>query len=230
MAENIVELLTDVADAIREKKGSTEPINAQNFAEEIRSIEGGGGDSDTILSIKVGNSTTFSWQEITEAVVHEGITTIGANGFNYAYKVTSINLPNSLLSIMRSAFDNTSALKSLHIPINVSSIAVPIARNSKVETLSVDKDNVYYDSRNNCNAIIQTATNTLILGSKSTTIPDDIVAIAESAFQGGNVEKLIFPPSVTSIAASPFSLTYFFEHSLFSRFKLFENSKRTSLV
>ena len=42
MAENIVELLTDVADAIREKKGSTEPINAQNFAEEIRSIEGGG--------------------------------------------------------------------------------------------------------------------------------------------------------------------------------------------
>ena len=43
MAENIIELLTDVADAIREKKGSTEPINAQNFAEEIRSIEGGSG-------------------------------------------------------------------------------------------------------------------------------------------------------------------------------------------
>ena len=42
MAENIVELLTDVADAIREKKGSNEPINAQNFADEIRSIEGGG--------------------------------------------------------------------------------------------------------------------------------------------------------------------------------------------
>ena len=47
MAENIVELLTDVADAIREKKGSTEPINAQNFAEEIRSIEGGGGSKWT---------------------------------------------------------------------------------------------------------------------------------------------------------------------------------------
>lgn len=42
MAETIVELLTDVADAIREKKGSSEPINAQNFAEEIRSIESGG--------------------------------------------------------------------------------------------------------------------------------------------------------------------------------------------
>ena len=41
MAETIVELLTDVADAIREKKGSTEPINAQDFANEILSIEGG---------------------------------------------------------------------------------------------------------------------------------------------------------------------------------------------
>ena len=43
MAETIVELLTDVADAIREKKGTTEKINAQSFAEEIRSIESGGG-------------------------------------------------------------------------------------------------------------------------------------------------------------------------------------------
>ena len=41
MAENIVELLTDVADAIREKKGSTEPINAQNFANEIKNIPSG---------------------------------------------------------------------------------------------------------------------------------------------------------------------------------------------
>ena len=41
MAENIVELLTDVADAIREKKGSTEKIKAQNFAEEIKSLPSG---------------------------------------------------------------------------------------------------------------------------------------------------------------------------------------------
>ena len=37
------EFLTSIADAIREKKGTTEPINAQNFASEIGSIETGGG-------------------------------------------------------------------------------------------------------------------------------------------------------------------------------------------
>lgn len=41
MAENIVELLTDVADAIREKKGTTEKINAQAFAEEIKNLPSG---------------------------------------------------------------------------------------------------------------------------------------------------------------------------------------------
>lgn len=35
---NLNDFLTDLADAIREKKGTTEPINAQNFADEIRGI------------------------------------------------------------------------------------------------------------------------------------------------------------------------------------------------
>ena len=41
MAETIVELLTDVADAIRAKKGSNEPINAQNIANEIKNLPSG---------------------------------------------------------------------------------------------------------------------------------------------------------------------------------------------
>ena len=40
---NLQDLLTDIADAIREKKGTTEKINAQNFSAEIASIETGGG-------------------------------------------------------------------------------------------------------------------------------------------------------------------------------------------
>lgn len=44
---NLTDLLTDVADAIREKKGTTELINPQDFASEIASIESGGGNGWT---------------------------------------------------------------------------------------------------------------------------------------------------------------------------------------
>lgn len=36
--DNLTDFLTDVADAIREKKGTTEKINPQNFSDEIRSL------------------------------------------------------------------------------------------------------------------------------------------------------------------------------------------------
>ena len=37
--DNLTDFLTDVADAIREKKGTTDKINPQNFSEEIKSIK-----------------------------------------------------------------------------------------------------------------------------------------------------------------------------------------------
>lgn len=45
--DNLTDFLTDVADAIREKKGTTDKINPQNFSEEIRGIESGGGGIPT---------------------------------------------------------------------------------------------------------------------------------------------------------------------------------------
>ena len=42
--DNLTDFLTDVADAIREKKGTAEKINPQDFSSEIASIQGGGGD------------------------------------------------------------------------------------------------------------------------------------------------------------------------------------------
>ena len=36
--DNLHDFLTDIADAVREKKGTTDPINAQNLSEEIKSI------------------------------------------------------------------------------------------------------------------------------------------------------------------------------------------------
>ena len=40
--DNLTDYLTDLADGIRAKKGTTEPINPQDFRKEIESISGGG--------------------------------------------------------------------------------------------------------------------------------------------------------------------------------------------
>ena len=46
-ADNLHDFLQDVSDAIKEKKGSSEPINAQSFSEEIRNLPSGGGSQWT---------------------------------------------------------------------------------------------------------------------------------------------------------------------------------------
>lgn len=48
--DNLTDFLKDVADAIREKKGTTDLINPQDFSAEIASIQSGGGGGNAIIS------------------------------------------------------------------------------------------------------------------------------------------------------------------------------------
>ena len=72
-------------------------------------------------------------------------------------------------------------------------------------SINVTEGNSVYDSRNNCNAIIESSTNTLILGCKNSTIPDTITSIGQSAFAGyTGLMNITIPNSVTSIGAYAF--------------------------
>ena len=67
-------------------------------------------------------------------------------------------------------------------------------------SIVVESGNTMYDSRNNCNAIIETATNTLIQGCKTTIIPNSVTSIGSSAFYGcTGLTSVTIPNSVTSI-------------------------------
>ena len=69
----------------------------------------------------------------------------------------------------------------------------------------VDEGNSVYDSRNNCNAIIETSTTTLILGCTTTNIPNSVESIGESAFSGcSGLTSVTIPNSVTSIGDRAF--------------------------
>ena len=71
--------------------------------------------------------------------------------------------------------------------------------------ITVDKDNKYYDSRGNCNAIIETKTNALIAGCKNTIIPDSITSIQDGAFFGcKELTSIAIPGTVSFIGKTSF--------------------------
>jgi hypothetical protein len=70
---------------------------------------------------------------------------------------------------------------------------------SGLVSIIVDSDNRIYDSRENCNAIIETATNTLVVGCQNTIIPNSVTIIGERAFRGSTFTSITIPSSVTSI-------------------------------
>ena len=155
---------------------------------------------------------------IPEKVNYDGkeytVTAIGEKAFEYNYELLSIVMPNTIRSIKEFAFNGCINLKSLTISSEVSEIGdYAFMGLSSLEHLAVDCHNKTFDSRGDCNAIIRTRTNTLLVGCKATVIPDGVEVIAGNAFiscQDSSIEpfELNFPPSVEIIEPFAFNCCY----------------------
>jgi hypothetical protein len=112
----------------------------------------------------------------------------------------NISIPDSVTSISVNAFYGCKSLKRITISANVTQIESGAFVNcGSLESIEVAEDNKTYDSREGCNAIIETATNTLIRGCSSTVIPENIQVIERFAFSGSTMKELEIPESVREI-------------------------------
>ena len=134
------------------------------------------------------------------------VTSIGDLAFDGCYGLTSITIPEGVKSIGPCAFYGCSSLTSITIPASVTSIGNSVFGGcSNLTSLSVAEGNVVYDSRNNCNAIIQTSNNTLISGCSNTIIPENVTSIGDWAFERqNNLTSITIPEGVTSIGNNVF--------------------------
>lgn len=143
--------------------------------------------------------------EYNDLVIPNSITSIESNAFSGCRSLTSITIPNSVKSIGAGAFSGCSGLTSITIPNSVTDIKVAFTGCSGLSSINVEEGNPKYDSRNNCNAIIETETNVLMQGCKSSTIPSSVTSIGEDAFANcSSLISITIPNSVTSIGWSAF--------------------------
>ncbi len=178
----------------------------------------------------VGQNAFRECRNLTSVTIPNSVTSIGGGAFSYCSSLISITFPNSVKTIGVNAFIDCSALNSINIPESVTnigeaaflncssltSIAIPnsvtnigkraFAYCSSLTSITVEKENTRYDSRENCNAIIETKSNILITGSSNTIIPNSVTSIGDYAFVSClGLTSITIPNSVKSIGKCAFS-------------------------
>ena len=164
---------------------------------------------------EIGSSAFDNCSDLTSIVVEKGNRNYDSRNNCNAIIETSTNtlivgsnntkIPNSVQKIGYGAFSGRSRLKNIVIPISVKDIGDAFQGCNGLESIIVEEGNRNYDSRNNCNAIIETSTNTLMVGCNNTIIPNSVKEIGDYAFKGCNgLTSVTIPNSVVGIGEGAF--------------------------
>ena len=163
------------------------------------------GTSDIAVT-SIAQRAFMGRDNIVSVIIPGSVTTIENSAFQMCQSLASVTLLEGVESIEFRAFHSCRSLTSIYIPSTVNSVVGFVFGGiTYLESIVVDEDNQVYDSRDNCNAIVERTTNKLVLGCKNTIIPSSVTIIAESAFIGcAELTSIIIPNSVTEIEIGAF--------------------------
>ena len=137
--------------------------------------------------------------------IGNSVTIIPHYAFMHAKGNGALYIPNSVTYIGNWAFYDCNRFTSVVIGSSVSEIGSYAFLNcSNLESIMVDTENNVYDSRDNCNAVIETSTNNLVVGCRNSIIPSSVTSIGEFAFQNCRLTSVFIPNSVTRIGEGAF--------------------------
>ena len=181
------------------------------------------------------NNAMTSWgayvfegcEQLTEIRIPDGLRSIPQYAFAHCTSLTKVEFSDAgnLTSIGNRAFTNCTALERLDIPEGVTFVYYAALAGKHLtfpstltrfgqqfdgeyaggpyESITVHPDNPVFHSNGNC--LIETANNTLLIGSANSIIPDYVTTIGRGAFHGSPIRELTIPDSVVEIAESAFA-------------------------
>lgn len=174
---------------------------------------------ETVRYIDVG---AFSDSTLRTITIPDSVTRIERHAFSDCSMLSDIRLPSYLKSLEECLFKDCRKLSSIIIPDSVETIhtgvlsgcerlkLVTIPKNVRnieggmfnefIDTIIVDVNNSVYDSRDNCNAVIETATSTMIVGCNTSTIPPNIICVGNDVLsQNRGLESIILSDGILRI-------------------------------
>ena len=156
--------------------------------------------------MRLEDQSFMSCNSLTSIEIPNTVKQIGWMAFYGCSGLKEIVIPNSVESIGSQAFSCCSSLTSVYIPSSVTKISNCLfSQSNNIRSIIVNPNNKVYDSRDNCNAIIETATNTLTSACSYSTIPSSVTNIKSDAFfYCEYLVSIEIPNSVSFIASYAF--------------------------
>lgn len=154
----------------------------------------------------IGGYAFYGCTGLTSIVLPNKVTTIDDCAFASCSRLSEVVLPESLMKLGGCAFMDDTCLTSLHIPANVTEVGhYLLARTYNVKSITVDPANTHYDSRDNCNAIIDSHYNWLVVGCNYSTIPEGVRSIDMGAFSDcDKITEIQLPSTLHTIGYGAF--------------------------